>query len=75
MFVELSSPSYTWIQEGEDVTVTFILPEGIQKGDILYKLAMDHVTLGLKNGPVLLQGSLHGTVDVESSTWTINERR
>ncbi|XP_077982783.1 nudC domain-containing protein 1-like [Glandiceps talaboti] len=65
---------YSWTQTMEDVTVTFILPEGINKADIDYKLTSKDISLGIKNSVTLLQGELFNMVEVSSSVWTMENR-
>ncbi|XP_070575925.1 nudC domain-containing protein 1-like [Ptychodera flava] len=66
---------YSWTQSVDDVTVTFILPEGVGKADIDYKLTSKDINLGIKNLVMLLKGELFNSVDVEASTWTIENRK
>ncbi|KAK3085443.1 hypothetical protein FSP39_003362 [Pinctada imbricata] len=73
--IESALPEYTWCQESEDITVQFTVPAGMTKADIYLTLTSDHIDFGIKNGKALLKGHLHGPVDVEGSTWTIQEQR
>ena len=72
---EPTKPKYVWMQTEEDVSVTFIVPEEITKSEVLFKLTADNIEIGLKNDDMLLKGLLHARVDVESSTWTLNDRQ
>ena len=68
-------PEYTWSQTSEDVTVQFTVPSGVTKADIHLSLTPDHIEFGIKNSKALLKGHMHGPVDVEGSTWTIQGQR
>lgn len=68
-------PEYTWSQNTEEVTAQFTLPSGLTKADVYYTLSHDYIDFGIKNGKHLLKGQLHADVEVESSTWTIQNQR
>ncbi len=68
-------PKYTWLQTDEDLTLTFTLPSNTTKADISFHLTAETIEVGIKNGDMLLQGMLHGHVDVEGSAWIIDGRQ
>ncbi|XP_078338907.1 nudC domain-containing protein 1-like isoform X2 [Crassostrea virginica] len=68
-------PEYTWSQNTEEITALFTLPSGLTKADIYYTLSHDYIDFGIKNGKHLLKGQLYGDVEVETSTWTIQNQR
>lgn len=68
-------PDYTWHQSADDVTIQFIVPEGVTKGNIYLTLSYNHIDFGLKNKSALLKGNLCGEVDTDACTWTIDGRR
>lgn len=70
-----TEPEYTWSQNTEEVTAQFTLPSGLTKADVYYTLSHDYIDFGIKNGKHLLKGQLHADVEVESSTWTIQNQR
>ena len=72
---EPARPVYIWMQNEEDISVTFIMSEETTKSDVLFKLSADNLEVGLKNSDVLLKGLLHARVDVESSTWTLSDKQ
>ncbi|CAG2211176.1 unnamed protein product [Mytilus edulis] len=69
-----SCPEYTWNQNAEDVNIQFTVPEGTKKSDIYMTLTHNKVNFGIKNGKVLLEGMLHGFVDVDGSTWIMEKQ-
>ncbi|XP_062846849.1 nudC domain-containing protein 1 [Trichomycterus rosablanca] len=73
MEVENTDPIYFWQQTEEDITVCIRLPEHTIKDDILFKLSVDSVSVGVKDYEPLLKGQLFAPVDPESSTWTIKD--
>ena len=73
--IESRPPDYTWLQTNDDITVQFTIPENVTKAQIYMDLTPDHVDFGIKNSTALLKGLLHGKVDVDASTWTIDGQR
>ncbi|XP_051015501.1 nudC domain-containing protein 1 [Acomys russatus] len=65
-------PLYYWQQTEDDLTVTIKLPENSTKEDIHVQFLPDTINVVLK-GVQVLEGTLHSSVDHESSTWTIKE--
>lgn len=65
--------TYTWYQEGDDVTVKFDLAEGTTKDDIVCIFKPDEIEIGLFNGESLLKGPLFAKVKAEDSTWTLEK--
>lgn len=74
LLISESCPEYTWNQNAEDVNIQFTVPEGTKKSDIYMTLTHNKVNFGIKNGKVLLEGMLHGFVDVDGSTWIMEKQ-
>ena len=55
--------------------MNFIVLMDTRKADIAFRLSADEVELGIKNEKVLIAGQLYESVDVEGSTWTIENGR
>ncbi|XP_061163412.1 nudC domain-containing protein 1-like isoform X2 [Saccostrea echinata] len=72
---EKPEPEYTWSQNSEEVTALFTLPSGLTKADVYFILSHDFIDFGIKNGNHLLKGQLFGDIDVEGSTWKIQDQR
>ncbi|XP_053571263.1 nudC domain-containing protein 1 [Bombina bombina] len=68
-------PLYIWRQTGEDVTLTFQLPEDVTKGDIKITFSSNHLSISLKDHEPLLKGQLYSIIDHESSSWILNDKR
>ena len=65
---------YKWSQDSEDVTVTFVAPEGTKKEDISCDIKADSLDLCVGK-EVLLSGPLFAKVNSDESTWTFDENR
>ncbi|XP_074646894.1 nudC domain-containing protein 1-like [Tubulanus polymorphus] len=68
---------YKWHQTAEDLTVYFNLPRAYQKTEVKFKLVPDYIELSVDDDEMepLLNGKLFNSVDVEASTWTIQNNR
>jgi hypothetical protein len=51
------------------------MPEGITKDDVLFKLSMENVSVGVQGFAPLLEGQLHAPVDPEASAWIIKDEK
>ncbi|KAM4705426.1 nudC domain-containing protein 1 [Rhinophrynus dorsalis] len=67
-------PLYYWQQTGDDVTLTFQLPEGMTKEDVTIKFSPTEISIRLKEQD-FLKGQLHSVIDHESSVWIIKDGR
>lgn len=65
---------YLWTQDAEEITVTIALAESINRADVNYNLTSQGIDLEIK-GVKILSGQLEGTVHLDSSTWTIHDKR
>ncbi|OCT74961.1 hypothetical protein XELAEV_18033949mg [Xenopus laevis] len=68
-------PLYNWQQTGEDVTLTFQLPEGKTKDDLNIKFLPGEIDISIKDQGTFLKGQLYSDVDCESSAWIMKEGR
>ncbi|KAL0962612.1 hypothetical protein UPYG_G00342610 [Umbra pygmaea] len=66
-------PIYFWQQTTEDITLSVRMPEGTTKDDVLFKLTIDTLSVGVKGSSLLLDGQLHAPVDPEASAWIIKD--
>ena len=62
---------YTWEQTLEDVTVTLIVPAGTPGKMINCKIQKDHLTVGIKGQPPVIDGKLSEPVKAGDSSWAI----
>jgi hypothetical protein len=65
---------YVWTQDAEEIEVKFALAEPVHRSDVIYKLTSQHIDLEVK-GVKVLSGELEGTVHLDSSTWTVDDKR
>lgn len=65
------SHKYIWLQNAEEVTIQYRVPDSTVKADISFELTHAYINVKLSGDDELLKGDLGGTVDVEESTWTL----
>lgn len=64
---------YTWEQTLEDVTVSLILPAGTTGKMVNCQIKKDHLVVGLKGQPPIIDGDLSEPVKAGDSTWAITD--
>jgi hypothetical protein len=65
--------TYSWYQEGDDVTVSFDVADGTTKDDVVCIIKPDEIEVSLFSGESLLKGPLFAKVKAGESTWTLNK--
>ena len=70
---ESETRQYRWSQTDEDVIVSFDIPSGITKKDIICRIEMSELTVSLSDGTCLIRGELFGDIDPEGSCWTMDK--
>lgn len=65
--------TYTWFQEGDEVTISFDLAEGTTKDDVICVIKPEEIELSLFNGETLLKGPLFAKIKAGESTWTLSK--
>ncbi|CAH2285748.1 nudC domain-containing 1 [Pelobates cultripes] len=67
-------PLYYWQQTGDDVTLTFELPEGFKKDDIRMTFSPGQICICLKEDS-FLKGQLYNIIDQEGCAWILKDQR
>jgi len=62
---------YTWEQTLIEVTVNVPIPEGIKAKQLTVDIAKQHLKVGVKGEPLLIDGPLHKMVKKSDSIWCI----
>jgi hypothetical protein len=62
---------YTWEQTLEDVTVSVVVPAGTPGKMVNCQIKKDHLTVGIKGKPPIVDGQLSEVCKPGDSTWTI----
>lgn len=68
--VELNEDGYVWSQKGEEVSITFKLPQTATKKDVKVAFKPSAMTVTV-HGSSLMDGKLGGQVDTDDCTWCL----
>lgn len=66
--------NYAWAQTSSDVTAVFTCAEPLKKSDVNLSLSSSSIHLSVKGVP-LIGGTLGGSIDPSSSTFTIDNNK
>jgi hypothetical protein len=64
---------YTWEQTLEDVTVFLVVPAGTTGRMVSCQIKKDHLTVGIKGNPPIIDGELSELCKAGQSSWSITD--
>uniref|UniRef100_A0A7S0P394 CS domain-containing protein n=1 Tax=Calcidiscus leptoporus TaxID=127549 RepID=A0A7S0P394_9EUKA len=64
---------YRWTQELAELTICVELPPGTAKKDVVCKIGMQSIVLGLRGEPPVVDGTLYARVSVDSAMWQLQD--
>jgi len=62
---------YKWTQTKEEVLITIPIPTGLKGRDITCEIKSQHLKMGLKGKPLIIDGAFFQKVNIDESTWII----
>nr|CAG4641910.1 EOG090X0AH4 [Eurycercus lamellatus] len=65
---------YCWTQTLSDIEVRMPLKAGLRSRDLVVDIQKNHLKLGIKNQPLLVDDRLQHDVKIEESTWLIEDK-
>ncbi|TMW82659.1 hypothetical protein EJD97_005461 [Solanum chilense] len=71
----LDLDNYCWGQSLQEVYVNITVPRGTKSRFIVCDIKRNHLTVGLKGQPPILDGELYGPVKVEACFWTLEDQK
>ncbi|XP_048567182.1 protein BOBBER 1-like [Triticum urartu] len=71
----LDLDKYSWSQQLPEVNLSIPVPEGTKARFVLCEIKKDHLKVGLKGQPPIIDGDLHKPVKVEDCFWSIEDGR
>jgi hypothetical protein len=71
---EQSSLPYTWKQTLTEVTMNVPVPQGTRAKDAAVSLKRKTISIGLKGQEAIVAGDLAKDINVDESTWTIEDQ-
>ncbi|XBI68788.1 hypothetical protein VPH35_047941 [Triticum aestivum] len=69
----LDLDKYSWSQQLPEVNLSIPVPEGTKARFVLCEIKKDHLKVGLKGQPLIIDGDLHKPVKVEDCFWSIED--
>jgi hypothetical protein len=71
----LDLDNYSWGQSLQEVNVTVPVPPGTKSRSILCEIKKNHLKLGLKGQPPIIDGDFFKTVKVEDCFWSLEDQK
>ncbi|KAL6606933.1 hypothetical protein ACP70R_042586 [Stipagrostis hirtigluma subsp. patula] len=69
----LDLEKYSWTQQLPEVTITVPVPEGTKSRFVVCEIKKDHLKVGLKGQPPIIDGELYKPVKVDDCFWSIED--
>jgi hypothetical protein len=71
----LNMDTYSWGQSLQEVTINVPVPPGTKSRFIVYELKKNHLKVGLKGQPPIIDGELYQPVKVEDCFWSLEDQK
>ena len=71
----LDMDNYSWGQSLQEVTITIPVPAGTKSRLISCEMKRNHLKLGLKGQPPIIDGELYQPIKVEDSFWSLEDQK
>ncbi|ORX61478.1 CS-domain-containing protein [Hesseltinella vesiculosa] len=72
---EQAALPYKWKQTLQDVSIAIPVPSGTRARDLEVVLKRKHIKVALKGQPALLEGELCKDIQVDDSTWSVQDQK
>ncbi|KAD4585895.1 hypothetical protein E3N88_23496 [Mikania micrantha] len=70
----LDMDNYSWVQSLQEVNVTISVPPGTKSRFVACEIKKNHLKVGLKGQPPILEGELYKAVKVDDSFWCLEDQ-
>ncbi|XP_076903725.1 protein BOBBER 1-like [Bidens hawaiensis] len=71
----LDMENYSWVQSLQEVNVTIPVPPGTKSRFIVCEIKKNHIKVGLKGQPPILEGDLYKSVKVDDCFWSLEDQK
>ncbi|MCL7023623.1 hypothetical protein MKW94_002539 [Papaver nudicaule] len=71
----LDMDNYSWTQSLQEVTINIPIPEGTKSRFVACEIKKNHLKVGLKGQPPILDGNFFQTVKVDDCFWSIEDSK
>ncbi|KAI8030307.1 Protein BOBBER 1 [Camellia lanceoleosa] len=67
--------NYSWVQSVQEVTINIPVPPGTKSRFIACEIKKNHLKVGLKGHPPIIDGKLFQSVKVEDCIWSLEDQK
>ncbi|XP_057464047.1 protein BOBBER 1 isoform X2 [Actinidia eriantha] len=71
----LDMDSYSWVQTLQEVTINVPVPPGTKSRFITCEIKKNHLKVGLKGQPPIIDGELCQSIKVDDSFWSLEDQK
>ncbi|XAR52219.1 hypothetical protein NMG60_11020166 [Bertholletia excelsa] len=71
----LDMDNYSWVQSLQEVTINVPVPPGTKSRFVACDIKKNHLKVGLKGQPSIIDGELYQSVKVEDCFWSLEDQR
>ncbi|KAL1822272.1 protein BOBBER 1 [Daucus carota subsp. sativus] len=71
----LDMENYSWGQSLQEVTITIPVPLGTKSRSILLEMKKNHLKVGLKGQPPIIDGDLYQPIKLDDSIWSLEDQK
>ncbi|XP_057479995.1 LOW QUALITY PROTEIN: protein BOBBER 1-like [Actinidia eriantha] len=71
----LDMDNYSWVQTLQEVTINVPVPPGTKSRFITCEIKKNHLKVGLKGQPPIIDGELFQSVKVDDSFWSLEDQK
>lgn len=71
----LDMENYSWGQSLQEVTINIPVPPGTKSKFIACEIKKDHLKVGLKGQPPIIDGDLYQSLKVDESFWSLEDQK
>lgn len=71
----LDMDNYSWVQSLQEVTINIPVPPGTKSRFISCEIKKNHLKVGLKGQPPILDGDLYKSVKVDDCFWSLEDQK
>lgn len=71
----LDMENYSWGQSLQEVTINIPVPLGTKSRSISFEMKKNHLKVGLKGQPPIIDGELYQSIKVDDSIWSLEDQK
>ncbi|KAI8565045.1 hypothetical protein RHMOL_Rhmol03G0230300 [Rhododendron molle] len=71
----LDLDNYSWVQTLQEVTINIPVPPGTKSRFITCEMKKNHIKVGLKGQPPIIDGELFQSIKADDSFWSLEDQK